>query len=148
MTVERNEDPHARNIREWLLALLRFAITREQSDHAIALAIADKLDGTGGHWWPVAPRFFTRTSDEVCAAMVTLGDGQESIVLRRHLERIDDARLRRAFQAAIALRETLEPDRPHETRSPAKSNGKSNGKSNDKRNDLWRGLPVRATRRA
>jgi len=137
MTVECNQDDqHASNIREWLLALLRLAVTRRQSDHAIALAAADRLDSLGTQWWPAAPRFFTRTTDEVCAAIAAMADGEDSIVLRRHLERIDDPRLRRAFQAALGLVETREPDRHRETRPPAKDN------------DLWRGLPVRVRRRA
>lgn len=137
MTVECNQDDHnASKIREWLLALLRFAVTRQQSDHAIALAAADRLDSLGTQWWPAAPRFFTRTTDEVCAAIAATADGQDSIVLRRHLERIDDVRLRRAFQAALGLVDAREPDRHRETGRPARSN------------DLWRGLPVRITRRA
>lgn len=137
MTVEPHEDHrHALKIREWLLALLRFAVTRQQSDHAIALTIADKLDAAGGQWWPAAPRFFTRTTDEICAAIATLADGQDSIVLRRHIQRIEDPRLRRAFQAAVGLVETREPDRRRETRPRARNK------------DLWRGLPVGITRRA
>jgi hypothetical protein len=137
MTVERHENAlRVWNIREWLLSLLRFAVTREQSDHAIALSIADKLDSTGGQWWPAAPRFFIRTTDEVCAAISVMADGRTSAVLRQHLERIDDPRLRRAFQAALGLQETHEPDWKRETRPRAKSN------------DLWRGLPVRVNRRA
>jgi len=127
---------HDWNIREWLLSLLRFAVTRQQSDHAVALTTADKLDSLGGQWRPAAPRFFTRTTDEVCAAISATPDGQDNAVLRRHLERIDDPRLRRAFRAAIGLVETREPDRHREARGPAK------------RHDLWRGLPVRASRRA
>jgi hypothetical protein len=129
-------DHHDWKIREWLLSLLRFAVTRQQSDHAMALTIADRLDSLGGQWWPAAPRFFTRTTDEVCAAISATGDGEDSAVLRRHLDRIDDPRLRRTFQAAVGLVETREPDRHRETRPPAK------------RLDLWRGLPVRASRRA
>jgi len=137
MTVELHEDDRLTlEIREWLLALLRFAVTRLQSDHAIALTIADELDAVGGQWRPVAPRFFTRTTDEICAAIAALVDGQNSIVLRRHVQRIEDPRLRRAFQAAVGLVETREPDRRRETRPPARNKA------------LWRGLPVSLTRRA
>jgi hypothetical protein len=137
MTVEPHEyDRHALKIREWLLVLLRFAVTRQQSDHAIALTIADELDAVGGQWRPAAPRFFTRTTDEICAAIATLVDGQDGIVLRRHIQHIEEPRLQRAFQAAVGLVETREPDRRRETRPPARNK------------DLWRGLPVNITRRA
>jgi fido (protein-threonine AMPylation protein) len=92
---------NGRRIREWLLLLLRFAITRESADRSAALAAADELDASGGSWRPAAPRFFARTSTEVCDAMMVADDAAGRAVLKKHLARIDDARLRRAFRAAI-----------------------------------------------
>jgi hypothetical protein len=91
-----------RKIRNWLLALLRFAVTRESADRLAVLAAADELD-TSGAKGPVAARFFARTSKDVCEAILTPGDQHGHDVLRRHAERIDDPRLRRAFEAAVDL---------------------------------------------
>jgi hypothetical protein len=97
------QDRRADQIREWLLLLLRFAITHEAKDEAAALAMADEIDALGLRWRPSAPNFFRRTSVEVCKAITApAGRGRVS-VLRRHLARIDDLRLRRAFQAAVEL---------------------------------------------
>jgi hypothetical protein len=96
-----------RKVREWLLLLLRFAVTRKPSDQSAVLAAADELDNVALRWRPTAPRFFVRTSHEVCHAILAIGDIveglDESAVLRNHVARIDDPRLRRAFQAAVGL---------------------------------------------
>jgi hypothetical protein len=92
-----------RKVREWLLLLLRFAVTRESSDWSAVAAIADELDSLGCEWRPAAPSFFHRTSNDICEAILAVKDGHNNAVLRRHLGRIDDIRLRRAFQAAIGL---------------------------------------------
>ena len=99
-------------VREWLLLLLlllRFAITRDPSDQSAVLVMSDELDSLGaGRWGPAAPSFFVRTSKEVCKAILEVGDGRDSAVLRRHVARIDDLRLRRAFEAAVGLQHTSE----------------------------------------
>jgi hypothetical protein len=95
-------DWRERRIREWLLLLLRFAVTREPSDRAAALAFADELDSLGGDWRPNAPHFFLRTSESVCEAILWNG-GQNNRVLLTHTSRIDDPRLRLAFRGAIGL---------------------------------------------
>jgi hypothetical protein len=117
-----------RKIREWLLLLLRFAVTRDAADQAAVLASADELDSLGLRWRPGAPRFFLRTSGEVCAAILRVSDGHSDAVLRRHLARIDDPRLQRAFRAAVGFRQELEM--PQQTFRISRSNG----------GDLWRGL--------
>jgi hypothetical protein len=95
-----------RKVREWLLLLLTFAVTREPTDHSAALAAADELDSLGVRWQRTAPRFFLRTSNEVCEAILAASDGNNNAVLRRHVARIDEPRLRRAFRAAVGLQET------------------------------------------
>jgi hypothetical protein len=120
-----------RMVREWLLLLLRFAVTLEPSDRSAALAKADQLDSLGMQWRPTAPRFFLRTSEEVCRAILMAGDGHSNPVLRRHVARIDDPRLRRAFQAAVGLRPLFEP-----RRRGAKRRRRT-------KQDLWKGLPKR-----
>ncbi len=118
-----------RKVQEWLLLLLRFAVTRDPGDRAAALAMADELDSLGGRWDRTAPRFFLRTSNEICAAILAVGDGHNNAVLRRHAARIDDPRLKQAFQAAVGLRPRSEP--------PQQST-KGKGRKN---RDLWDGLP-------
>ena len=56
-------------IREWLLLLLRFAITREVADRSAVQTLASELDCVGLS--SSAPSFFRRTSQEVCAAVLT-----------------------------------------------------------------------------
>ena len=114
-----------RKIREWLLLLLRFAVTRERADRSAVLALADELDAIGSWWRPAAPSFFRRTSREVCAAIDTAGSAPSAVVLHRHHARIDDPRLRQAFAAAVGL--NLLPQRRVT-------------KSKRKHPDLWKGL--------
>ena len=57
-----SKDWRASRIREWLLLLLRFAITWDPKDEAAALAMTEEIDALGLHWRPSAPSFFRRTS--------------------------------------------------------------------------------------
>lgn len=124
-----SHDWRDRKVQEWLLLLLRFAVTREPRDQTAVLATADELDSAGIGWRPAAPSFFLRTSNEVCAAILGVGDRHNTAVLQRHIARIDDPRLRRAFQAAVGLRPTSAP-RQQDTK----------GKQRKDRG-LWEGLP-------
>jgi hypothetical protein len=116
-------DWRAGRIREWLLLLLRFAITRDRKDETAAFAMADEMDALGLHWTPSAPSFFRRTSREVCRAIAALDHPQRATVLKNHIARIDHPRLRKAFQAALEL-EQGSPSASFTGRQP----------------DLWAGL--------
>jgi hypothetical protein len=109
-----SRDWQHRKVRDWLLLLLRFAVTREQSDQSAVFAMADELDALGMRWPPVTSRFFLRTSSEVCQAITAVGDRRSNAVLQSHIARIDDPRLRRAFQAAVDLAPTTEPQAKYE----------------------------------
>jgi hypothetical protein len=126
-----SHDRLERMVREWLLLLLRFAVTLAPSDRSAALAMADELDALGLRWRPAAPRFFQRTSDEVCEAILLADDGHNNLVLRRHIARIGDPRLRRAFHAAIGLRPMFEQRQ------------RSARRRKRKKQDLWKGLAKR-----
>jgi hypothetical protein len=128
--VADSNDWRERRVREWLLLLLRFAVTRDQTDRFAALAMAEELDSLGARWRPAAPRFFERTSIDVCEAIVASDEGH-SRVLRRHLARIDDPRLRQAFAAAVGGRRLTARPRG---RAPALRRNQ----------DLWKGLPIRS----
>jgi hypothetical protein len=97
------QDRRADQLREWLLLLLRFAITHEAKDEAAAWAMADEIDALGLRWRPSAPNCFRRTSVEVCKAIAAPAGRERVTVLRKHLARIDDLRLQRAFEAAVEL---------------------------------------------
>src|SRR5262249_24550339 len=119
-------DWHSRKLRDWLLLLLRFAITRELADRSAALAAADELDALGLRWRPGDPSFFLRTSREVCGAILSAPVGTNNTVLRNHIARIDDPRLKRAFRVVVGPAETS-------LRAPP-------GTKASLRHDLWKGL--------
>jgi hypothetical protein len=98
-----SRDWRAALVREWLLLLLRLAVTHDANDEAAALAMADQLDSLGLQWRPSRPTFFRRTSEEVCQAITATDDPKRASVLRKHLRRIEDRRLQRAFAAAAEL---------------------------------------------
>lgn len=117
---------HDRTVRAWLLALLRFAITRDSDDRLAVLAAASAIDKLSAQQdRQCAFRFFHRTSAELCAAITDPRPGSDA-ALRRHLERITEERMRRAFAAALELDQTSA-----RTRRPADTPG---------RNGLWKGL--------
>ena len=92
-------------LREWLLLLLRFAITHEPSDRSTVLSIAYELDAARRRSGPSTLRFFVRTSGEVCDAILRPGEERAAAVLGTHIARIDDRRLKAAFAAAVNLQQ-------------------------------------------
>ena len=102
------DDWPRRKLREWLLLLLRFAVTREAADEAAAKGMADELDAVGLRASSAVPGFFLRTTAELCAAIVAADGPARSAVLKQHLGRIDDRRLRRAFAAAVGIDQASE----------------------------------------
>ena len=119
---------HAKTLRAWQLALLRFAVTLDNADRLAVLAITAEMD----RLHPVqdgkpAFGFFRRTSAELCAAILQPNE-YSSTLLHQFLARIDDDRLRRAFAAAI------EADQP-KVASSSKSIRRDTG--------LWKGLSTR-----
>jgi hypothetical protein len=98
-----------KKVRDWLLALLRYAITLHDADKLAALEIAEEIDKLGSRVdAQPAFNFFRRSSTELCSAIADKRDPNRNAILQRHLKRIDDHRLRRAFAAAIEFRETFE----------------------------------------
>ena len=127
------DNAQAKTLRAWHLALLRFAVTRETSDKQAAWAIAAEIDRLGARDRdPTSFAFFRTTTHELCAAVLQPDDSTDAIV-RRHLARMQDDRLKRAFQAAA-----LEP-----ARQAVVENIKTGA---SRRNvDLWKGLESRRT---
>jgi len=126
-TIER----HAALLRAWHLAILRFALTRNNADRLGLLAIANEIDRLGRppHQVGAGFSFFRRESEELCAA--TLRQHKESdVILDRHLARINDAHLKRTLAVALEV----PPRKPDLARRRHKPNA-----------DLWRGLPSRGS---
>jgi hypothetical protein len=107
--------------REWLLAMLRYAVTRNDADQSAVQMIAEALDARGV---PSSFDFFRRTSRELCLAIGEGASPRRTVVIRRQLDWIDDARVRRALAAA------LEVDLSEHAADGAKP----------RRSTLWRGL--------
>ena len=103
------QDWRAERIREWLLLLLRFAVTRDAKEEAVASAMADEIDALGRRWRPLAPGFFRRTTDELCKALTAPDDPTRTTIVKKHLARIDDPRLRQAFAAAADIERRPSP---------------------------------------
>ena len=95
------EERRTKKVRDWLLAILRFAVTLEQADRTTVLAIADEMDRSGFRVDNTAFAFFAKTSTELCNAIADRNDPRRVATLSRHLRRIDDHRLHRALEAAI-----------------------------------------------
>jgi hypothetical protein len=122
-------EPYVGLLRAWHLAILRFALTRENADRLGVLAIANEIDRRGllGDMRP-GFSFFRRTSAELCAAMARRHE-RDDVVLNQYLAEIDDTRLHRALAAAF--------DVPQPMADLARRRVRPD-------HDLWRGLPSRA----
>ena len=98
-----------KKIRDWLLALLRYAVTLHDADKSAVLLIAEEIDKLGSRAeYRSAFEFFRGTSTELCSAILDRQNSMRSAILRLHLKRIDDWRLRRAFEAAIEFGDTFQ----------------------------------------
>ena len=119
-----SHDWRDRKVREWLLLLLRFAVTREPSDQSAALAMAvTELLGAAVE---ARGATFSGQDHEVCRAILAVNDGHNSAVLKMHAARIADPRLRRAFQAAVGFQQaSTAQQESRERKAP----------------NLWKGLP-------
>jgi hypothetical protein len=119
---------HMLRIEDWLLLVLRFAITRNQSDCVAALAAAADMNRLGGASRLPDFTFFTKASRELCDAIVEDDSPERTAALSRYMGKIENKRLRRAFEAALEIeRPVIKTDKPRDRR----------------RHDLWRGLPIR-----
>jgi len=117
-----------KKVRDWLLTILRYAVTLHDADRSAVLVIAEEIDKLGSHAEePPAFKFSRRTSIELCSAILDAQNPKTSAVLHLHLKRIDDGRLRRAFEAAI-----------DEDTSPATNDADKMRKRGAQ--DLWKGL--------
>ena len=91
-------------LRSWHLAVLRFAVTRDNADRLGLLAVANEIDRLGrSREDGMDFDFFRRTSTELWEAIRQPNMTGAETLLRRHLARIEDARLKRALAAVIEV---------------------------------------------
>jgi hypothetical protein len=121
------DDGHHRLLRNWQLALLRFAVTWDEYDRSNVAALAGELDRLGQRQTDDSQHFFRRTSSRLCAAISGQGENAQA-VLCRFCEQIDEPRLRLAFAAAAGIAQS----------NPARTVARPKPK-----HDLFRGLPAR-----
>ncbi len=117
----------------WQLALLRFALTRDDADRLALLAIARELDAPGVHASArPAFKFFHQASVMLSHAIDNPQHPDSAAALQRHLERSEGERLKRVLAAAFAM------DIPsvRQLAAPPKPN-----------HDLWRGLQPQGGRK-
>jgi hypothetical protein len=91
----------SRRIREWLLGILRFAVTLEQRDRTAVMCLAAEMDRLGASTAQSGFSYFTRTSTKLCDCVVAKHDLDKLSELYFHIEKIDDGRLRRALEGAL-----------------------------------------------
>lgn len=120
-----------RQVRGWLLALLRFAITQDERDRIAAHQIADEMDANDSPTWSSGPTFFARTTRQVCEALQSPDEPQHAAALNQHIGRINDARLRAAFEAVVGHGKSSTATPLARRRRPLAIA------------DLWKGLPAR-----
>ena len=128
MNAPASIQPHAKMLRTWQLAILRFAVTHDNADRLNAIAIAGELDALGrtrDAWRTFS--YFRKTSADLCAAILQPSEAA-ALILREYIARIDDIRLKRAFTAVVSI------DAP-EASLPRRTARRDIG--------LWRGLPAR-----
>jgi hypothetical protein len=100
--ISSGNERHARAVRDWQLAILRFAVTGQCRQLAV-LTIAREIDDLAPpHAGKLDFGFFRRTSAGLCATILP-PDEPGCTVLRQYLARIDDDRLKRALAAAIEV---------------------------------------------
>jgi hypothetical protein len=114
----------SRQVRDWVLAILHFALTLDPADRAAAMAKAADMDRLGSGKSPSQFTYFVRTSVEFCNCIVDRRIIDKAKVLRGHLRKIDDDRLRRLLRAALTRTKPV----PHRDRF---------------RDNLWKGLAAR-----
>ena len=131
---------HAKTLRAWHFAILRFAVTLDNADRLAVLAIANEIDRPDPQQQGKREfNFFRRTSAELCTAILQQSRPAAAL-LRAYMARIDDDRLKRAFAAAI---EDNQPNAP----AVIKPTATATIKPIKPRDGLWKGLPSRSGQR-
>jgi hypothetical protein len=132
---------HARTLRAWQLAILRFAVTLDNSDRLAVMAIASEIDRLDPQRRDKPDfNFFRRTSAELCAAIFQPSEPAAAL-LRDYIAQIDDDRLKRAFEAAI-------DDNQPKVAAASLPKPPVVSKPVNRRDGLWKGLSPRSAQRS
>ncbi|WP_439370177.1 hypothetical protein [Bradyrhizobium sp. DASA03120] len=95
-------EDHRRLLCAWQLAVLRFAVTRSESDRGNVAALAAELDRLGGRRSGEDSLHFFRRTSHLCAAIC--GQRQDAeVTLDCFCKQIEEPRLQLAFAAAVGL---------------------------------------------
>jgi hypothetical protein len=125
-TSDPSASEQVRRIREWLLGILRFAVTLEQRDRAAVMCLAAEMDRLGASTTQSGFSYFTRTSTKLSDCIAAKDDFDKLAELCLYVEKIDDRRLRRALEGALFAKrkKSVRPRQPD-------------------REYLWKGLAVK-----
>lgn len=114
-----DRERRSRTIRNWLLAILRFAVTRDSIDRMRVLEMAQKIDQQNFVSGKTTFSFFVRASAEICNAIVATQNPKRQTILLRYFNWIDDRRLRVVLEAAVECR-SVDPAPPKPARRKRK----------------------------
>jgi hypothetical protein len=122
-TSDPSASEEARRIREWLLGILRFAVTLEQRDRGAVMCLAAEMDRLGASTTQSGFSYFTRTSTKLCNCIAAKDDFDKLAELCLYIK-IDDRRLRRALEGALFAKRnksvrSRQPDRGYLWKGPA-----------------------------
>src|SRR5262249_16622901 len=112
----------------WHLAILRFAMTRENAERLAVFAVANEIDGLGRQHANRTFEFFRKTSAKLSAAILSRDEAAE-VLLRQYLAQVGDVQSRRTLGAALKI------ELPNQITEKRRSKATSS---------LWQGLPLRA----
>lgn len=101
MSDDVEQNGQSRQVHDWALSIVRFAITRDEADKRAILRLADQMDGLGSLPGVSSFTFFRRTSRDLCRAIADPDDPERNAVLRRYLAMISERSLRRVTAAAL-----------------------------------------------
>jgi hypothetical protein len=96
---EASLEAQERVLRNWMLSLLRFAVTRDAADQVMVIALAIELDRGNAQG---SITYFQRTSAAICNAILCC-DREGLRILKEHIRHIDHPELKRAFAAALGI---------------------------------------------
>lgn len=102
MCSQEPAETHGKLLHAWQLAILRFAVTLDNSDRLNVLALAAEVDRLGGQRTEDSLHFFRRTSVEICSAILGQREDADAVMIRFYKE-TEDPRLKRAFAAAVGI---------------------------------------------
>jgi hypothetical protein len=102
-----------RRIREWLLGILRFAVTREECDRTALMFLAVEMDRLGASRTKSGFSYFNRTCTKLCDCVAARHDAGKLTELSLHIKKIEDAPLCQALRGALFAKRN-KPMRPRQ----------------------------------